>query len=113
MDPVKLLSRTFVPDQIAAPSLSTNKRNRRVTYFAYLDYIKKDNVILVFERLMNKDRLPPAIQQELRTINHPRLQAVFGKKSKCSSSIDTLVENDCDLNDNFSDSGDKFSDEEL
>ena len=81
--------------------------------YVYLDYIKKDNIILVFERLMNKGRLPSAIQQELRTINHPRLQAVFGNKSECSSSIDTLVENECDLNDNFSDSGDKLSDKEL
>ena len=111
VDPVKLLSSTFVPDQIAAPN--ANKRSRKATYVPYLDFIEKDNIILVFERLMNKGRLPPAIQQELRTINHPRLQAVFGKKSDCPSSIDTLVENEADLNETFSDSGEELTDEEL
>ena len=77
MDPVKLLSSTLVPDQIAAPN--AKKRSRKATYVPYLDFIEKENVILVFERLMNKGRLPPAIQQALRTMNHPRLQAVFGK----------------------------------
>ena len=100
-----------MPDQIAAPN--ANKRSRKATYVPYLDFIEKDNIILVFERLMNKGRLPPAIQQELRTINHPRLQAVFGKKSDCPSSIDTLVENEADLNETFSDSGEELTDEEL
>ena len=113
VDPVKLLSSTFVPDQIAAQNANVNKRSRKATYVPYLDFIEKDNIILVFERLMNKGRLPPAIQQELRTINHPRLQAVFGKKSDRSSSIDTLVENEADLNETFSDSGEELTDEEL
>ena len=83
VDPVIFLSSAFVLDQIAAPSTNKLQRSRKAANVPYLDYIKKDNIILVFERLMNKGRLPPAIQQELRTIHHSRLQDVCDKKSEC------------------------------
>ena len=57
---------------------------------------------------MNQHRLTPAIQKELRTTNHLKSQAVFDAKSDCLSSIDTLVENKCDVNENLSDSGEEL-----
>ena len=75
-----MLNCAFVPDQVAAPS--HNKHARKQSFVPYLDYIERENIILVFERLVNKGKLPEAIQNELKTLPHPRLQAVFGTVSQ-------------------------------
>ena len=60
-------------------TISTPENN---LFVPYLDYIERENIILVFERLVNKGKLPEAIQNELKTLPHPRLQAVFGTVSQ-------------------------------
>ena len=79
-NPSKLLNCAFVPDQVAAPS--HNKHARKQSFVPYLDYIERENIILVFERLVNKGKLPEAIQNELKTLPHHCLQAVFGTVSQ-------------------------------
>ena len=64
-NPSKLLNCSFIPYQLAAPS--HNKHAKKQSFVPHLGFHWQDNIILVFERLVNT-----TIQNELRTIPHPR-----------------------------------------
>ena len=55
----------FPEDQV--PVHNRNNHSKKQVCQAYIDYIQLENIVLVFERLLSRGRIPPGVQDEIRT----------------------------------------------
>ena len=65
ISPKNFLTGNFTEDQV--PVHNRNKHSKKQAYQAYIDYIQLENIVLVFERLLSRGRIPPRVQDEIRT----------------------------------------------
>ena len=68
ISPNNFLTGNFTEDQV--PVHNRNKHSKKQAYQAYIDYIQLENIVLVFERLLSRGRIPPGVQDEIQTCAH-------------------------------------------
>ena len=70
------LTGNFTEDQVPVKNINRNvykhAHSRKQAYQAYVDYIEKDNIVLIFERLLSKGKIPPGVQTEIRSCDRYR-----------------------------------------